>query len=323
VVFILFYNIFAHEQNKKFIWQVFLLASVFPILLWLIPVILENPIISDDHLQRIIGPFKGFWYFQFYALQAIVCSLVLLTSERTHTSNTDIDHNGMPFFKSLYYRIKTILSVKTIVFSCIILISIVMVYKCYSKAGWIILLTIFVIWFLLKKKYLFAILLPIAITVLFFFVKPLRQDFLKTFDNEIGYFIEHTVDKENVFRGRLSWWESVLQDFVTSSLSKKIFGMGDTIDYTSSDYFLMLRNGGMLNLAAYLVLLGATSYYVLKRYFVSKNANFAACIIIVAMLLLASISTHPMMSPSFAWFMWGIIGIILSNRPIELRDFRA
>lgn len=79
VALIMFAHLFDFKKDKKFILSIFIIAGIFPILLWLIPVIIGNPIISNDPLRRIMGPYQNFWNFNFYAIQTLIFCLAYLS----------------------------------------------------------------------------------------------------------------------------------------------------------------------------------------------------------------------------------------------------
>lgn len=318
VTLAIFSHMFRPGTDDKFIWSTFLLSGIFPLLLWLLPMIMGTQIYSADYLRRIIGPFKGFWYFNFYALQTIICSFVYLAISNKETLSSrdgNCDGNGIKtiWYQKLYDCIRKRISLVPILLTIMILISIAMVYKCYSKAGWVILVMVFLLWLLLRKKYISALLVPI-IVVIIILVNPFAQDFRKTFRNEIDYVIRGTADRNLVFRGRLSWWESSISDFKNMPTLNKLFGKKQSVMHAGDDYLMIFKNSGVIGLVTYLILLSITIHTLVRGYSTNNDVFAIAGILIFAMYVLASCGAHPLRIPRFQWFTWGMVGFVLSKQ---------
>jgi len=280
---ILFASLFTYQKDRVFVISLFIIASIFPLLLWLIPVILGNPIVSDDELRRIIGPYHGFMHFNFYALQMIVCVFTYLSitnkyqvkptiSEKTRNFSFIYEHRFF-FLKRASRAVNHLItkykrvfnSIKRVILYLAILISVAMVYKCYSKIGWITLVVIFFVWFLLKKKYLLVALVFI-VSLLTIFINPFARDFQKTFSNELDYYVYGLDIKEKVFRGRLEIWESMIDSFTRLPFMNKLFGAKRPMDNPANDYLRVLWNNGLLGFFSYLALLGVTAYFLIRKF---------------------------------------------------------
>jgi hypothetical protein len=154
VALIMFAHLFNFEKDKRFVLSIFILAGIFPIFLWLIPVLSGNPIISNDELSRIMGPYQNFWNFNFYATQTLIFCLAYLavTNKYKLRTNNEKNHSSVHCLPSFFQQIIQLLNdlitrhsrtfklVKRVGLYLMALISIAMIYKCYSKAGWITLL---------------------------------------------------------------------------------------------------------------------------------------------------------------------------------------
>jgi|GEM_PF-2164142 len=396
IALIMFAHLFDFEKDKKFVLSIFIIAGIFPILLWLIPVLSGNPIFSNDPLRRIMGPYQNFLHFNFHATQTLICCLAYLaiTNRRklaTNDVNTRRDtsdlqnpnlfsavsakilrslrfchcepersegvaissssgvepvcvhRTGRPLGSSksasssshceersdeaistlpviasvarqshLLLRSRAFRLVKRVVLYLMVLISIAMIYKCYSKTGWITLVVCLFIWFLLRKKYILASLVPV-ITVIILFVNPFAKDFQKTFDNEINYFTQGSEIKEMVFRGRLNRWEIGMNDFNSLPTINKLFGAQKSIGDPENDYLRVLWDNGIIGFIAFLILLGLTGYLLIRKYVKNKDPIVLMGILIFIMFLISGIGSYSMYYPNLQWFMWGTIGFILSK----------
>ena len=331
----LFAHLFDFKKDKKFVISIFIIAGIFPILLWLIPVLLGNPIISNDPLRRIIGPYHGFWHFNFYATQTLICCLAYLAitnKVKKPRLFSSVSSKFQRFLRFCHYEPKRSVSPFHLVsqspclqrspflrFSVsplrmmtfiMLIVSVAMIYKCYSKTGWITLVAIFLIWFVLQRKFILASIF-VLITAIILFVNPFARDSQKTFQTEIDYSIHGSETREMVFRGRLNRWETGMSDFISLPVINKLFGAKKSIGDPENDYFRVLWDNGIIGFIAFLILLGSTGCLLIRKYIKNKHPVILMGILIFIMYLLSSIGTSPMLSPAFQWFMWGIIGFVL------------
>lgn len=309
VALILFAHLFDYEKDKKFVLSVFIVAGIVPMLFWLITVLSGNPIVSNDELRRILGPYHRFWQFNFYAMQTIICCLAYLAITNTRKLKTNNANNWLTRINGF---LKNYISVQSVLLFIMVIICVSMIYTCYSKSGWITLVTILFVWFLLRKKIIQTVLIPIIIAVIIF-VNPFAQDFQKTFQNEIDYFIHDSDTKEMVFRGRMIRWENGMQDFGALPVLNKLFGSKETIGYPENYYLRVLWDSGIIGFIVYVILLVTTGYFLIKRCIKHKNPIVLGAILVWIFYLLNSIGSYPMFNPAFQWFMWGTIGIALHS----------
>jgi len=265
IALIMFAHLFDYEKDlsavqagKKFILSIFIIAGIFPVLLWLIPVILGNPILSNDPLRRIMGPYQNFWNFNFYAIQTLIFCLACLaiTNKREFVANASNKIRDR-WNQKVYNYLKNRVSLKSILLCCMVVISVITVYKCYSKAGWIILATILFVWSLLRRKIIQTVSILVIVAAILS-VNPFAKDFQKTFDNEIAYFLHNISNKETVFRGRLKTLENILDRQRTLPVKNQLFGAKASIDYSGSDFSMILWNNGFSGIVLYAALLSLT-----------------------------------------------------------------
>ncbi len=195
VTLILFFNLFDFERDKEFVLSIFVISSTLCILIWLNEVFLRIPRTSvagiSDELTRIKGPYLSFSNFLFYSLQLIICALPLLNI--LHKKRLELDAPGGIEQKDkgnvMIVKNKSIwFSIAYILLTVLIIISTIIVYKSYTKAGWIALPLILFLWFILRRK-LIPALLVIAGVILFISINPFRSETGSLFRKEVEIII--------------------------------------------------------------------------------------------------------------------------------------
>lgn len=314
IALILFAHLFDFEKEKILVLSIFIITGIVPILLWLITVVPGQPMLSNDELRRIIGPYPGFYHYNFYATQTIICCLAYLaviSKSRIETDHANkFNRKVCKILKKIQFPKFSLINVGLLF---MIVVGIAMVYTCYSKAGWITLFVCFFLWFILRKQIWQTSLVTIAAAIIVF-VNPFAADFQKTFRNEIDYFVDDSASKEEVFRGRLTRWETGMADFSKLPLSQILFGAEKLIGNPENLYFRVLWDNGIVGFIIYIVLLCLTGYLLISKYTKSKEPVVLAGILAYILYLLHSVGSNPMFKPNFQWFVWGMIGFVLLSR---------
>ena len=316
IALIMFAHLFDYEKDKKFVLSIFIIAGIFPILLWLVPVLIGNPILSNDSLRRIMGPYQNFWNFNFYAIQTLIFCLAYLVLFSRHC---EPERSVSPFHlvsqsrclqRSPFHRFS--ISPFRMMTFIMLIVSIAMIYKCYSKAGWITLVVCLFGWFLLRRKYILAGLIPV-ITAIIIFVNPFAADFQKPFSNEINYVTHADNTGERVFRGRLSRWGIGMKVFKSLPVINKLFGANKSIGNPENDYLRVLWDNGVIGFLCYMTLLCLTGYFLISRFAGTKEVVMLMGILVFIVFLISSIGSYATYYPNLQWFMWGMVGFILSK----------
>jgi len=316
VALIMFAYVFDFKKDKKIVLSIFVIAGIFPILLWLIPVVLGNPIISTDPLRRIMGPYQNFWNFNFYATQTLICCLAWFSlSHRNRTDTPSLHFSDTP--KRRFSR-----SPKSIIIMLMLFISVIMIYKCYSKTGWITLIVIFLIWFVLQRKFIVASIF-VFITAIIVFVNPFAADFQKTFSSEINYVTHVDNTGETVFRGRLSRWGIGMQRFIELPVINKLFGAKKSIGNPENDYLRVLWQNGILGFLSYITLLCLTGYFLISRYAGTKEVVMLVGILVFIVFFISGIGSYSMYLPNLQWFMWGMVGFVIGKQRTKSMGIKA
>jgi len=310
VALILFASLFDSKKDKKFVLSIFIVAGIFPILLWLIPVLLGNPIFSQDELRRIIGPYHSFSNFKIYAMQTLICCLAFLAVDSKRESETngveDRWHHKVSSF------LKNSVSLKSVILYLMIIISIIMVYKCYTKSGLVVLGIWFFLWFLLRKKYVLSALIPVVAAAILF-INPFAREIRNIFLKETDYIIYNRGEKEELLRGRIGVWENMLNNFQSFGVINKFFGADKSSEPLDNDFLRILWDNGFVGFIVYLILMSQTGYLVIRQYARNKDPVVLLAILVLVMLVLESVGLYASFYPSHQWFTWGMIGFALCS----------
>ncbi len=301
MIFILCKNIFDFDKDKKFFINTFIIAGIFPILLWLIPIIFNTQIYSNDYLMRVKGPYHSFWQFAFVGLQTTIVSFAWLSFPEFHNRNKFKLHISLFIIVILIFVISTI-----------------MIFRSYSKAFWIAGFLVLVIGFILQRKYILAFFLPVIITV-FFLLPQLNRDINKTFENEINYFIHHTSPEQNIFRGRIIIWNKSLNKYLSLPFTQKIIGMGIThkrfIDgYIENDFIRILLEQGIVGLLTYLSMLIMLIIVLTHKYYNTNDPIAFISVLSILALFILSTGANILYIPNVLWLVWGSAGFALSKK---------
>jgi len=307
ITVLLFGILFDREKEGKMVILLFLAAAIVPMLFWLMPVLRGNPVLSSDELQRIIGPYRTMLHFKFYSLQLIIISFALLGIILNRSSKVEQEDRIVAHDQRHFLPEKII---KVLVLCLLIVLGLVVLYLCYSKAGLIIGLVCILIWSILHKKYLIMSLVPIFIIILSL-VPPFRQKTEILFKKERDYFISenNTWDSDTLLMGRVGRWKRGYELFRSQNIVNQLFGAELRVEDPVNDYLRILWHNGIIGFVVYCALMVYSGYLVIRQYI--KNAHFinSLAIIVFTLYVLDSVGTLALFTIHLQWFTWGIIGL--------------
>lgn len=302
---ILFFNLFDFEKDKKIVFSIFVLSGTVCVIIWLIEVLFMTPRTSvagiSDELTRIKGPYHHFFNFPFYSLQLIICSLPLLAPihQLKLTDNKNKFNLNISISIILYF---------------LIAVSIFIVYKSYTKSGWVVLPVILFLWFIFRKKIIPA-LIVVAGVILFLSINPFKTEASSLFRKEIDiiFLKSKKWEPDTLFMGRYRRWKGGMQEFKQIPLLNKLFGSPEIHSGPENDYLRILWHNGILGLVVFLLLIGQSAYYMIQGYIKNKDPVFLSGLFVIIFYLLYAIGSYPLLYPAFNWLVWGILGFLLSE----------
>ena len=183
-------------------------------------------------------------------------------------------------------------------------------FRVYSKAGFIILAVWALVWTVLQKKF---VLLGVIVALMFVvnaatgnqMFDSVRTTFLK----EIGA-SEGTIDTKYILSGRMGVWEHYWDTWKQSGLFVHLFGSGFSPP-AHNDYLRVLVSGGIVGLFAYVLLLLVFGFSIGRLLLREINPLHVMALMIYLMWLIDTIGLVPGMYPAYQWYVWGMIGLAL------------
>jgi len=309
VAFVLFAELFDYRAEKKLVLSIFIGAGIVPALLWLIPVIISAPIVSNDPMKRIMGPYFNHWNFMFYSAQLIICGLIyhaVISCKRSVQEGNTVKRRWLLFKDPVQLLV-----------IALVIIGVLMTYTCYSKIAWLSISVVLLFWFLFRKKLIHS--LAVILLLVLFFISPLKKDLKKVFKNEIEYYTGQVQTDKKVFRGRLSRWKKGMKTFADLSLFEKLFGSQKTIGNPENQYLITLWKVGIIGLLVFIGLIIFTAYSLLHRFVIYQDLFSLGVFLILILFLIHAIGSYPMNYPAFQWFLWGSAGFALQFRNSDKR----
>lgn len=293
-----FYMVQAFIQNQKdlklFIWTL-IFSGVFPMGVGLYEFVFDVHWVyaQSEGLVRFIGLYHDAFTPRYYALQTLM---------------------GLFLFITLLYRkqITLFLSLWGYAF-----ITLIVMYKTYSKSAIVILVGWIGIWLYEKRKIgIFIFLVGLGILLGIYFAGELIEEVYQMFHKEIGA-IAGTGDRERSFAGRWYIWEESIELWFRFSLLQQLFGSGHIAKAMHNDYLQMLFHGGVVGLIIYVLLLASLLFKILQNLYRSKSTLNIAALMAFSMWFVDAIGLVPSVYPGYQWFIWGIIGLGLRQHQIK------
>lgn len=186
----------------------------------------------------------------------------------------------------------------------------VVIFKVYSKAGYLIFALWVLIWTFMKKKFGFLLIIILAIFAINFLTNnKIFREVGMTFSKETGI-IEGTEDSKYLLSGRLGTWEEYLKHWMSLDFFYKLFGSGDNVS-AHNDYVRALLSSGILGLVIYIIVLVAMGWNILKKLIYQQTDINIIAFMVFVMWIVDSIGLVPSMFPAYQWFTLGFIGLAL------------
>lgn len=183
-------------------------------------------------------------------------------------------------------------------------------FKTYSKAGYLILGMWVIIWSVGRRKFMPMVIVLVALVVVNIAYKDqIWSETQLLFSKEIAAAQDGTErEKKMSLAGRWYHWEEIIDYYYEQSVIRQIFGGNRSLS-AHNDYLEQLITGGVVGLLIYIVLLTLIGMKVYGNYRREKSPLNVMALMIFAMWMIDTIGLVPTQFPAYQWYVWGIIGL--------------
>jgi len=187
------------------------------------------------------------------------------------------------------------------------------IFKAYSKAGFVILGLWAIIWCVMNRKYTFLfIFFTLLLIINFSYHNKIFTDISTTFYKERAA-IEGIGDAKYVLAGRPVVWGYYLEKWRNLRTLNKVFGAGETAGSAHNDYLRVLICNGIFGLFIYIILLMVIGFKVIMNLISKKTPLTIVAVMLFLMWMVDSIGLTPGIYPGYQWLTWGFIGLSLKG----------
>lgn len=298
VGFYMFQAFFHQEDGKKIKWLLLALivAGLFPMGIGLYQFLTGKIWFREqaEGLIRYIGLYHDAFTVRAYAFQTIL-ALILFTA--------------------LYAKRHFVIQSMALSYG---LISLLVLFKAHSKAGFLSLALWATSWTILQKKIVALSLIVITSAVVAtYYSSEVVGSITQLFHKEIGA-IDGEVKLDRTFAGRWYGWREMISRWTEFHWIKKMAGSGEVALGAHNDYLQTLFHGGLMGLFIYLTLLICVGFRIIANLWKRVDPIGVAALMLFLMWLVDTIGLVPSAYPGYQWFVWGIIGLSLRLREEEV-----
>lgn len=187
----------------------------------------------------------------------------------------------------------------------------IVLHKCYSKAGIFTMAVWGILWLWLNRKLIWLPVILIAlVTVNFAVGNKLAEEVSLVFLRE-AQVVEGEIETTRAFSGRFVGWQGMLHNWTELDLFYKLFGTGHDAMGAHNDYLRVLMSGGLLGLAIYLTVLIGVGIRVVQGVFRERSPLNVMSLMLFTGWMVDTIGLVPGGYPGYQWYVWGFIGLAL------------
>jgi hypothetical protein len=281
---------FREREQFRRLLIALLIAGIFPLSMSVYQNLLGGAIKTEETVGgviRNIGLYHDAFTLRLYAFQTLTAAILF----------------GATFVKDSRIWCKSVLLLISI-------LSIITIYKLFSKAGYVILTEFAVTWNLLRKNYLTMFACTLILAVGLVAASPALFHKVHTVYSKEVALIKGKGDLEHTFQGRWYLWKPMLAKWAKAPFYRKLVGDGSTTSFGSHNEFLRtLFSTGALGLLILLVLLSMTFRKIVLRCISRKSPLDAAALMLFLMWFVDALGLVPGAYTGYQLFVWGFIGL--------------
>jgi hypothetical protein len=198
-------------------------------------------------------------------------------------------------------------------------ICLVVLFRVYSKAGFVTLGAAVVAWILIGRSYFWPIALMVAaVGANLLLGDTIVKEVTATFEKDVAAFSEGEIG-DRAFGGRLGTWRRQWDSVVDQDPISLMVGSGEKGGGRAAkggghnDYIRALYQTGVLGLAAYVWLLAAAGLALMRLNLKRRSPLSLIALVVWVAWMVDTIGLTPSVYPSYQWFSWGLIGLALAG----------
>lgn len=298
--------LFKSEEDRRQLFWALILAGVFPAVTGLLQIggyISGRTLRTTGELIRLSGLYHDSVNMRIYSFQTILAIYIYLSSY--------IDP------KDKYFTFKRLTGY------ALIPISLLIIYKGYSKAAMAIFVGWILIYFLFQRKVFTGTAFLVLLGVAYAGNETVQNETEKLFYKEIMY-TEGTMPTEleyTLLGGRFTYWGKALDDFERQDLASQMIGY----NYIAggglhNDFIRILISNGVVGLTVYAILILYFAIALLNAFIIHKDALSLGAIMVFASFIIDSIGLVPLLYPGYCWITFGIISLSLNRDVFKLQQ---
>jgi len=213
-----------------------------------------------------------------------------------------------------HYFLKKEDKIKKLVLSSLFFLVIFGLYHTYSKAIIVtLILWLLMIMFLRRKVYILPVALIFVLLVNTFSNRQFYSDIDSVFSSEIDY-VSGELATDRVLSGRGMLWRIYFSDWEELPVIRKVIGDGVSHAGFHNEYLRILFSGGILLMSFFIVMVSILSINVIYNYQKSREFIHFAALLCIVYFFVESLGTVPGLYPNIQTFVWGIVGLSLSQK---------
>ena len=187
----------------------------------------------------------------------------------------------------------------------------VVIFKIYSKAGYAIFVLWTATWTIFNKKILWLVVICVGIVGANILLgNKIYHEVEQVFSRETAA-IDGTGRADRALAGRYSVWTEFYSIWEEADFIGQFFGTGNPAGRAHNDYLRVLVSGGVVGLAAYVLLIVVVGWKVLINLFRSWTPLNLVAAMVFMMYFIDTIGLTPAVYPAYQWLCWGVIGLAL------------
>jgi O-antigen ligase len=193
----------------------------------------------------------------------------------------------------------------------------VVLFKVYSKAGFITIAFAAMAWVVIGRNYLWPALLVIAMLVVNVTLDDVVTRELQTTFAKETRVVEEGQLHATAFGGRFGMWQQQWIEWSEQDALSRLFGSGDKGGGRGArggghnDYIRALMQTGLVGALAYIALLVATGVALVRRMLRNRTPLVLVATVVYVGWLVETIGFTPAVYTNFQWFTWSFIGLAL------------